>query len=61
MDVNEVSLTASNYPYFVANIASVLNNPLKRIVNRTNIVLFDYYSYAFNLSLLYENWMLRGE
>ena len=61
MDVNEVSLTASNYPYFVANIASVLNNPLKRIVNRTNIVRFDYYSYAFNLSLLYENWMLRGE
>ena len=61
MDVNEASLTASNYPYFVANIASVLNNPLKRIVNRTNIVRFDYYSYAFNLSLLYENWMLRGE
>jgi hypothetical protein len=61
MSVNESSLTANNYPYFVANIASVLNNPFKRIVNRTNIVRFDYYSYAFNLSLLYENWMLRGE
>ena len=61
MDVNEASLTANNYPYFVANIASVLNNPFKRIVNRTNIVRFDYYSYTFNLSLLYENWMLRGE
>ena len=61
MDINEASLTVNNYPYFVANIASVLNNPFKRIVNRTNIVRFDYYSYAFNLSLLYENWMLRGE
>lgn len=58
-EVNETSLMANNYPYFVANIASVLNNPFKRIVNRSNIVRFDYYSYAFNLSLLYENWMLR--
>lgn len=61
MSVNEASLTVHNYPYFVANIASALNNPFKRIVNRTNIVRFDYYSYAFNLSLLYENLMLRGE
>jgi hypothetical protein len=61
LSVNEASLTVHNYPYFVANIASVLNNPFKRIVNKTNIVRFDYYSYAFNLSLLYENWMLRGE
>jgi hypothetical protein len=61
IDINEASLIANNYPYFVANIASVLNNPFKRIVNRTNIVRFDYYSYAFNLSLLYENWMLRGD
>jgi hypothetical protein len=61
LSVHEASLTANNYPYFVANIASVLNNPFKRIVNRTNIVRFDYYSYAFNLSLLYENWMLRGD
>jgi len=61
LSVNEVSLSDNNYPYFVANIASVLNNPFKRIVNRTNIVRFDYYSYAFNLSLLYENWMLRGD
>jgi hypothetical protein len=61
LSVNEASLTANNYPYFVANIASVLINPFKRIVNRSNIVRFDYYSYAFNLSLLYENLMLRGE
>jgi hypothetical protein len=61
LGVNDASLTVNNYPYFVANIASVLNNPFKRIVNGTNIVRFDYYSYAFNLSLLYENWMLRGE
>jgi hypothetical protein len=61
LNVNEVSLSANNYPYFVANIASALNNPFKRIVNRSNIVRFDYYSYAFNLSLMYENLMLRGE
>ncbi len=53
------SLSRNNYPYFVANIASVLNNPFKRVVNQSNIVRFDYFSYAFNLSLLYENWMLR--
>jgi hypothetical protein len=61
LSVNEATLTTNNYPYFVANIASVLNNPFKRIVNRSNIVRFDFYSYSFNLSLLYENWMLRGE
>ena len=60
-EVNEASLKVNNYPYFVANIASVLNNPFKRIVNRSNIVRFDYYSYAFNLSLMYENLMLRGD
>jgi hypothetical protein len=60
-EVNAATLMANNYPYFVANIASVLNNPFKRIVNRSNIVRFDYYSYAFNLSLLYENLMLRGD
>jgi hypothetical protein len=60
-EVNEASLKVNNYSYFVANIASVLNNPFKRIVNRSNIVRFDYYSYAFNLSLMYENLMLRGE
>jgi len=61
MSVNEVSLIGNDYPYFVANIACILNNPFKRIVNRSNIVRFDYYSYAFNMSLLYENLMLRGE
>ena len=61
LSVNETSLMANNYPYFVANIASVLNNPFKRVVNRSNIVRFDYYSYAFNLSLMYENLMLRVE
>jgi hypothetical protein len=61
IEVNETSLKVNNYPYFVANIASVLNNPFKRIVNRSNIVRFDYYSYAFNLSLMYENLMLRGD
>ena len=60
-EVNEASLRVNNYPYFVANIASVLINPFKRVVNRSNIVRFDYYSYAFNLSLMYENLMLRGD
>jgi hypothetical protein len=61
LSVNEVSLIGNDYPYFVANIACILNNPFKRIVNRSNFVRFDYYSYAFNLSLLYENLMLRGD
>ncbi len=57
--VDEQALKVNDYPYFVANISSVLNNPFKRIVNQSNIVRFDYYSYAFNLSLMYENLMLR--
>jgi len=61
IEVNEASLKVHNYPYFVANIASVLINPFKRVVNRSNIVRFDYYPYAFNLSLIYENLMLRGD
>ena len=58
--INAQALLKNDYPYFVANIASVLNNPMKRMVNASNLVRFDYYSYAFNLSLLYEYWMLRG-
>ena len=59
--VDMMALSKNDYPYFVANIASVLNNPMKRIVNASNLVRFDYYSYAFNLSLLYENRMLRSK
>lgn len=59
-NIDMMALSKNDYPYFVANIASVLNNPMKRIVNASNLVRFDYYSYAFNLSLLYENRMLRG-
>jgi len=61
IDICEASLSANNYPYFVNNIACILRNPFKRIVNASNIVRFDCYSYAFNLSLLYENLMLRGD
>ena len=57
--VDEQTLLINDYPYFIANIASILNNPFKRVVNKSNIVRFDYYSYAFNLSLMYENLMLR--
>lgn len=59
-NINLSTLSKNDYPYFVANIASVLNNPMKRIVNASNLVRFDYYSYAFNLSLVYENLMMRG-
>ena len=61
VEVNEASLKVNNYPYFNGNIAAALINPFKKIINRSNIVRFDYYSYAFNLSLLYENLMLRGD
>ena len=61
IDVNEASLSANNYPYFVNNIACILSNPFKRIVNASKFVHFDCYSYAFNLSLMYENLMLRGD
>ena len=58
--INDKQLLIQNdYPYFNANMAAILNNPFKRILSATKIGKFYYYSDAFNLSLLFEQEMLR--
>jgi hypothetical protein len=49
----------NDYPFFIASMASILPNPYKRIFSAVKIGRFSYYSYPFNLSLLYENKLLR--
>lgn len=52
------SLHNNNYPFFIANMSAVLNNPFKRMVAFSKIGRFEYYSEAYNLSLLIENSVL---
>jgi len=58
-EVSKDALLQRDYPFFVANLASMLANPYKQIFTSLKIGRFSYYSYPFNLSLLYENKILR--
>ena len=44
-----------DYPFFIANIASMLTNPFKKIASSTGLVKFTYHSPAYNQRLLLEN------
>jgi len=44
-----------DYPFFIANIASMLTNPFKKIASSTGLVKFTYHSPAYNQLLLLEN------
>lgn len=57
---NTVGLYQKDYSFFIANMSAVLNNPFKRLVSFSRIGTFNYYSDAFNLSLVLENiWLNR--
>ena len=58
-EVSKDQLLRKDYPFFVANMASMLANPYKQFFSSLKIGRFSYYSYPFNLSLLYENKILR--
>ena len=58
-EISGEALLQKDYPFFVANMASMLANPYKQIFTSLKIGRFSYYSYPFNLSLLYENKILR--
>jgi len=58
-EISREALLQKDYPFFVANMASMLANPYKQIFTSLKIGRFSYYSYPFNLSLLYENKILR--
>lgn len=58
-DLSKEKLQRNDYPFFVANMFSLLSNPYKQIFSATKLGRFAFYSYPFNLSLLYENKILR--
>lgn len=54
-DPNTLSeLTYSNFVYFIANMASMLPNPLKSILGKSGIGRFNYYCPAINIALVLE-------
>ena len=56
---NDLNMGTNDYPYFVANMTAILNNPFKRFFAATKLGRFSYYSNAFNLSLLFEYEILK--
>jgi hypothetical protein len=45
----------STYPFFIANMASMLPSPLKRPLSKLAFAKFEYRCPAYNLALLWEN------
>lgn len=45
----------SDFVFFIANMASMLPNPLKQILSKSGIGRFNYYCPAYNIALLLEN------
>lgn len=51
--------SSQNFVFFVANMASMLPNPVNRFMTKTNMGRFDYHCPAYNDVLLLENLVLR--
>jgi hypothetical protein len=49
------AIEQSTYPFFIANMASMLPSPLKRPLSKMAIAKFEYRCPAYNLALLWEN------
>jgi hypothetical protein len=49
------AIQQSKYPFFVANMASMLPNPIKRPLSKLAFAKFEYRCPAYNLALLWEN------
>jgi hypothetical protein len=45
----------STYPFFIANMASMLPNPVKQPLSKLAFAKFEYRCPAYNLALLWEN------
>jgi hypothetical protein len=48
-----------DFVFFIASITSMLPNPLNRILRKTNIGKFNYYSPAYNYALVVENMVVK--
>jgi hypothetical protein len=53
--IDASAIEQSTYPFFIANMASMLPNPLKRPLSKLAIAKFEYRCPAYNLVLLWEN------
>lgn len=61
-EVNEIPEYANrNFVFFIANMASMLPNPLKSPMSKWGIGQFNYYCPAYNIALLLENQLLQTE
>lgn len=53
--VDAAVIEQSTYPFFIANMASMLPNPVKRPLSKLAFAKFEYRCPAYNLALLWEN------
>ena len=49
------AIEQSTYPFFIANMASMLPNPVKQPLSKLAFAKFEYLCPAYNLALLWEN------
>jgi hypothetical protein len=49
------AIEQSKYPFFIANMASMLPSPIKRPLSKLAFAKFEYRCPAYNLALLWEN------
>ncbi|MBU6263094.1 MAG: hypothetical protein KGO00_08895 [Bacteroidetes bacterium] len=53
--IDPAAIEQSTYPFFIANMASMLPSPLKRPLSKLAFAKFEYRCPAYNLALLWEN------
>jgi hypothetical protein len=52
---DQATIEQSKYPFFIANMASMLPSPIKRPLSKLAFAKFEYRCPAYNLALLWEN------
>ena len=52
---DKATIEQSKYPFFIANMASMLPSPVKRPLSKLAFAKFEYRCPAYNLALLWEN------
>jgi hypothetical protein len=52
---DQAAIEQSKYPFFIANMASMLPSPIKRPLSKLAFAMFEYRCPAYNLALLWEN------
>ena len=53
--LDQATIEQSKYPFFIANMASMLPSPIKRPLSKLAFAKFEYRCPAYNLALLWEN------